>query len=128
MKIEWNKVTGISQLVAVLLFVAVFLLGIFLGKKVGVRAALGQEVNSAWFACDAGKSIHAVFYKHAVHVALSSGPEMFLPQAISASGARYATDDESLVFWNKGDTAFVTEGGPDNVTYKDCVTPPQVAK
>jgi len=30
--------------------------------------------------------------------------------AMSASGARYANKDETFVFWNEGDTAFVTEG------------------
>ncbi|MEI7480174.1 MAG: DUF333 domain-containing protein [bacterium] len=43
---------------------------------------------------------------------------MTLPQVISASGARYANTDESFVFWNKGDTAFVNEG--DKQTYVDC--------
>jgi membrane-bound inhibitor of C-type lysozyme len=48
---------------------------------------------------------------------------MELPQVISGSGARYANADESFVFWNKGDTAFITEGPDDNdnMTYKDCV-------
>ena len=45
---------------------------------------------------------------------------MTLPQAISASGARYANSDESFVFWNKGDTAFIQEG--ENYTYENCLT------
>jgi membrane-bound inhibitor of C-type lysozyme len=119
-KLEWNKVTKLSQLVAIVLFVGVFCFGIFLGRKVGVQAVLGNEINDAWFNCDNSKSIHAVFYKNTVHVALSDGPEIFLPQTISASGARYA--NESLVFWNKGNTAFVTEGDPNNQIYKNCIT------
>jgi membrane-bound inhibitor of C-type lysozyme len=47
---------------------------------------------------------------------------MKLPQVISGSGARYANEDESFVFWNKGDTAFVTEGTDDKMTFKDCVS------
>jgi len=43
-----------------------------------------------------------------------------LPQARSGSGARYANGDESFVFWNKGDTAFIEEDG--KTTYADCVT------
>ncbi len=43
---------------------------------------------------------------------------MSLPQVLSGSGARYANFDESFVFWNKGDTAFITEGG--KTTFKDC--------
>jgi len=37
MKIEWNKVTRLSQIVAVVLFVGVFCFGLFLGRKVGVH-------------------------------------------------------------------------------------------
>jgi hypothetical protein len=40
---------------------------------------------------------------------------------MSASGARYASADESVVFWNKGNTAFITEGGnPENMTFANC--------
>ena len=46
---------------------------------------------------------------------------MSVPQAMSASGARYANKDETFVFWNKGDTAFVTEGKDEAQTYADCV-------
>jgi membrane-bound inhibitor of C-type lysozyme len=45
-----------------------------------------------------------------------------LPQAMSGSGARYANKDESFVFWNKGNTAFITEGAAGEETYSDCVT------
>jgi membrane-bound inhibitor of C-type lysozyme len=40
---------------------------------------------------------------------------------LSGSGARYANKDESFVFWNKGDTAFITEGASGEETYSDCV-------
>ena len=58
-----------------------------------------------------------------VDLVLSGEDEMriSLPRAISASGARYAKADESIVFWNKGDTAFVTEGTPAEETYSNCV-------
>ena len=36
-------------------------------------------------------------------------------------GWKRSNADESIVFWNKGDTAFLTEGADDNITYKDCV-------
>ena len=44
---------------------------------------------------------------------------MLLLQAISASGARYANTDESFVFWNKGNTAFIEEN--QKITFKDCI-------
>jgi membrane-bound inhibitor of C-type lysozyme len=75
-------------------------------------------VNSVIFNCAENKNIKAVFYKDRVDIDLSDGRNMSLPQVLSGSGARYANFDESFVFWNKGDTAFVNEG--NTTTYKDC--------
>ncbi len=52
---------------------------------------------------------------------LSDGRRFSLPQTLSGSGIRYADSSESLVFWSKGDTAFVEEGPTKAVTYRDCV-------
>jgi membrane-bound inhibitor of C-type lysozyme len=41
---------------------------------------------------------------------------------MSGSGARYANADETMVFWNKGNTAFITEGSDDKETYSGCIT------
>jgi len=79
--------------------------------------------KTAVFVCSGSKSITAVFYPgddKYVDLTLSDGRKMLVPRAISASGARYAKSDESFVFWNKGDTAFITEG--DATTFTDCVT------
>ncbi len=50
---------------------------------------------------------------------------MTLAQATSGSGARYANATETFVFWNKGNTAFITEGKsePQAQSYTNCVTP-----
>jgi membrane-bound inhibitor of C-type lysozyme len=77
------------------------------------------------FSCDAGKSITATFYPDndtQVDLVLSDGRTLSVPHAISASGARYANEDESFVFWNKGNTAFITEGSEATTTYENCVT------
>jgi len=73
----------------------------------------------ATFNCPEGKSIQAEFAKEKVNLLLSDGRKIELPQAISASGARYANSDESFVFWNKGNTAFIEEKG--KTTFTDCV-------
>jgi membrane-bound inhibitor of C-type lysozyme len=76
----------------------------------------------AHFACADGKGVDATFVDgthSSVALALSDGRKLTLPQARSASGARYATKDESVVFWNKGDTAFLEEAG--KTTYDGCV-------
>ncbi len=84
------------------------------------------EAKTALFVCADSKNITATFYPKDdkfVDLVLSDGRAMTIPRAISASGARYAKADESFVFWNKGDTAFVTENGA--TTYSDCSTSTQ---
>jgi len=89
-----------------------------------ISAAVAADSHSitASFACDGGKKIHAIFdtgSQPRVQLSLSDGRHMVLPQAASASGARYANHDESFVFWNKGRTAFIEESGQR--TYTGCV-------
>jgi hypothetical protein len=147
MKIEWNKVTWYSKLLAVILFVLTFYIGFGLGKEsssnpgfVSVPVAVNKPVNVVSYSCAGNKTISAAFYQGAtkpapspdqppipggsVALQFSDGRSLFLPQTISADGGRYANADESIVFWSKGDTAFVTEGDPNNETYKDCIVTP----
>ena len=79
-------------------------------------------VATATFKCQGGKSIEATFYASSVSLTLSDGRILTVPQAMSGSGARYANKDETFVFWNKGDTAFVTEGNDGKDTYSGCAT------
>ena len=79
----------------------------------------------AVFRCAAGKTVDAVFSngtRSSVALQLSDDRSLSLPQASSASGARYANADESFVFWNKGDTAFIEEKGRPG--YSGCSTGP----
>ena len=80
--------------------------------------------NKVTFICDNAKDIRATFYPDddkAVDLVLSDGRTLSVPHAISASGARYANADETFVFWNKGNTAFITEGKNSEMTYANCV-------
>jgi membrane-bound inhibitor of C-type lysozyme len=90
--------------------------------SVAAPALAEAPIASATFKCGDGKSIAATFYADEVDLKLSDGRSMKVPQAMSGSGARYANKDETFVFWNKGDTAFVTEGKDEAMTYSDCVT------
>ncbi len=87
----------------------------------GSQAFAEDPVAQARFACKDGKSIDATFYADKVDLKLSDGRSMSVPQAMSGSGARYANADETFVFWNKGDTAWVTEGSDQKETYSGCV-------
>ncbi len=83
----------------------------------------GATVHAV-FRCEAGRTVDALFSNGtpaSVSLLLSDGRALALPQALSASGARYANADESFVFWNKGLTAFIDEGG--KTTYAGCRTP-----
>lgn len=100
-------------------------------------ADMQTQVGKTWYACDDGKTITATFYQGAASsvqagsssppapngsaaLMLSDGRSMTLPQTISASGIRYAADN-SLVFWSKGSTAFITEGANQTRTYANCI-------
>lgn len=78
-----------------------------------------RGVIKATFNCADGKSVKAEFAKEKVKLVLSDSRKIELPQAVSASGARYANADESFVFWNKGETAFIEENG--QMTFTDCL-------
>ena len=91
-----------------------------LPKNTVVEKATSGIINSVTFSCTGNKTIQALFFEDKVELALSDGRHMLLLQAISASGARYANTDESFVFWNKGNTAFIEEG--NKTTFKDCIT------
>lgn len=83
------------------------------------------DVVHALFRCGAGKSVDAVFSngsRSSVSLVLPDGRNLSLPQARSASGARYANADQSFVFWNKGNTASIEQGGKP--LYRGCSTRP----
>lgn len=96
----------------------------------GAYAALNRGSDSpkpntisARFVCANNRFINATFNNEgagSVDLSLSDGRKVALPRAMSASGARYANSDESFVFWNKGDTAFIDEKGER--TFTDCAT------
>jgi len=96
-----------------------------------------QEETSvtAVFLCNDNKTIKVTFYKGesvlvnpgempvptgSVDIILSDGRDFNLKQTISASGVRYANEDESLVFWNKGNGALVLENNQEK-SYIGCV-------
>jgi hypothetical protein len=115
-----------KKFVLIVLITAIVFTGVsFIYEKLqqpnAIPEALTTDViNSAIFNCADNKTIQADFLKDKVSLILSDGRQLKLQQVMSGSGARYATTDESFVFWNKGDTAFIEEG--KETTYKDCVT------
>ncbi len=92
-------------------------------NKILVSEGVIAKSKTVTFNCDSSKNIIATFYPTQdlfVDLKLSDGRELSVPHAISASGARYVTPNEKFVFWNKGDTAFITEGKTETETFSNC--------
>jgi membrane-bound inhibitor of C-type lysozyme len=95
-----------------------------------------EEVASATYSCDKGKTITATFFSGpeapaaqpgeppqptgSADVSLDGGAVMTLAQTISASGVRYANSDESFVFWNKGNEALIMRNNSMDLDYTNC--------
>lgn len=71
------------------------------------------------FTCNGGKSIQATFAGNYVSLVLSDSRKLSLPHALSANGARFANANQSFVFWNVGNTAFIEENNVQ--TYSNCI-------
>ncbi|HNW96411.1 MAG TPA: MliC family protein [Candidatus Paceibacterota bacterium] len=87
------------------------------------------------YSCNDNKIINAIFYTGeiikvqpgempiptgSVKISLSDGRVLTLPQTISADGSRYANDNESFIFWSKGDGALVFENDEEK-NYTGCI-------
>jgi membrane-bound inhibitor of C-type lysozyme len=136
MKINYNIIIVISVVIII------FVLGVWFYAQPKISLApvenqpAGQFIVAAKFFCDKDKTIDANFYSGktisstdpnippipggSVSLKLSDGRNMNLPHVISADGGRYANADESFVFWNRGDTAFINENNIQ--TYSNCIT------
>ena len=134
-----NKKNIIIGLVAIILII----IGISLNNKNNSTIVSNQNnetkdqnlITSVSFSCDDDKTIQASFYEGAtppkvepgqppiptgsVKISLSDGRSINMPQSISADGARYATANDAVVFWNKGKGAFLTEN--NEKTYTGCI-------
>lgn len=69
------------------------------------------EISATFYDQKTGEKVDALFVDHQVTFTGTKLGTTTLPQAISADGARYATADESIVFWNKGNSVLITQNG-----------------
>jgi hypothetical protein len=100
------------------------------------EAPSAPEVVTATFTCDGGKTIVATYHEGPVAVApepdqpptptswlevsIGGAATTTLGQTISADGARFANDDESLVVWNKGNLVLVMRNNQMDLDYTNC--------
>lgn len=126
-----NKKLIAFVVIAVLVGAAVEYL--YFGEK---EEAPSVDVSiGAFYLCKGGKTIDVDFRKGtpqpvvpgeppvptgSADIVLSDGRNLDLSQTISASGARYANEDESFVFWIKGNGALVLENNIEK-SYIGCI-------
>jgi len=96
------------------------------GKKQEKLTVTGGEPIS--YLCEGGEEIVARYYSlsdkslHFVKVKMPDGQEFTLPNAVSASGARY-TDERLWVWWTKGESGFAetrNDAGEWYTIYENC--------
>lgn len=102
------------------IFIVVGIVAVILVSFLIWRSADAPHIQTIFtFKCEKGKTIGASFNPEKVSLRLSGGRTLTLDQGVSGSGARYTNLDGSIVFWNKGETAFLEESGVE--TYSNCV-------
>ncbi len=74
------------------------------------------------YRCSGGKTIKATYLSSGMKLDLSDGRSVHLDPAPVASGARYADDTGSIVFWSKQYSAFLEESG--QTSYGGCIVHP----
>jgi len=102
----------------IFIFIAILLLALAISSLIYpliIHSIAQKEIRSVFFDKN-DKKVSAVFHagdNASVDFVLPDGRNLSLPQAISASGARYADKNENVVFWNKGDMIFIEEHGKE---------------
>jgi membrane-bound inhibitor of C-type lysozyme len=107
-----------------LVIIAAVFITLYVSKNSEGSSLTSPPIAQADYICNEDKTMQAAFYKGepkpvepgqppiptgSVKVSLSDGRKYELPQTLSADGSRYATPDESFVFWSKGNGALVLE-------------------
>ena len=125
---------GIAILIIILILVGAYFLNNSKNSKYPDESALQKDLDAsnevvvdssiqASYVCADSKTINATFNngeEPSVDLVLSDGNKMTLPRVESASGGKYANEDQSIVFWNGGNDAYLEENAVK--TYTNCTT------
>lgn len=126
----------ISSLVVLIILIAIAWVAAVMRDSGQERSQTRTPIATALYICDGGRTISADYYEGAkapapeagepplptgsVDVSLDGGATTTLMQTISASGIRYANDDESFVFWSKGEKALIMRDNRMDLGYTNC--------
>lgn len=118
-----KKQNFVTYLTIVNFLIAIILTGLVVYVFQTLKKDIDQKatpiVSHVVYSCDGNKNVSSLFYDGKAQLTLSDNRNLLLLQTISASGVRYTNTDNSIVFWTKGNTAFIQEG--ENLTYSNCV-------
>jgi membrane-bound inhibitor of C-type lysozyme len=116
-----NTQRDILSILLVAVAVGTLIYHVFLhqGHTTPAQAA-SHESTTVVFNCNESKSLAVTFAFHGhphVHITTNDGRKISLNYTESTEGARYASS--TTVFWNKNNSASMTEGG--KATYANCI-------
>ncbi len=123
-----KRTIGIAMRKCAGVCIAIMSAGVFGCAGGGHGGLTIQGGEPVLYECESGKRIVARYYALSdgslrfVKLRMPDDGEYTLPNVVSASGARY-TDDRELVWWIKGDSAFVEtrdQNGEWRITTRNC--------
>lgn len=106
------------------IFLAI-IFGIVLVLFISIRTSeketdLSYEKIEVYFGCDENKEVAVTYFNHETQQGYAeivfNNEKSTVYQVISASGARYLSEDESIELWTKGDEVFIKENGVEIFT------------
>ncbi len=125
-----------SKIYGILILLALFAYGWWYVTPHYISTESSQKlINTVSYSCNDSKTIKAEFFEgekkevmegefptptDTVNIYLSDGRNFILNQVVSASGVRYINNDETFVFWTKGNTALILENNEEK-DYQGCI-------
>lgn len=104
----------------VLIIVIVVAISVLVSSDKGGSSQTETEFSrTAVYICDGANAMEVGYGDDMVEVRLSDQREFTLEEKVSASGDKYANEDDTAVFWVKGEDAFFEENG--SKTFNNCV-------
>lgn len=100
-------------------FVLVFTIGAYYYLHiVNSEGNSNVDKQNITYLCEEGKSFEVAIDGSTARIYLDNENDYSLKHVMSASGAKYANTDETIIFWSKGSEAFILEN--DERTYTEC--------
>lgn len=102
-----------KTLTNIILFVVLVVAVILLSRSVNNQAPVIENEPVTAYYTDGTSIVEALFVDDMVTFSEATLGTVTLPNVVAASGARYANEDESIVFWeSEGELVILSEGEP----------------